>query len=229
MCGFVAAVGTPGTVAADLLVRMRDELIHRGPDEAGVWVSPKRDAGFGTRRLRIIDLSSGQQPMSNADESVVLAYNGELYNHRAIRAELERGGRRFRTSCDTEVVLAAYEVYGDACLERFDGMFAFAIWDSNRRRLFFARDRVGKKPLYYVQARTGFVFASEIKALLRHPDVHAEVDVEALGHYLSFLATPPPQTLFAGISKLPAAHCGSWTQREGLSISRWWTLPTSES
>ncbi|MBA3736319.1 MAG: asparagine synthase (glutamine-hydrolyzing) [Actinobacteria bacterium] len=229
MCGFVAEVGTRGTVAADLLVRMRDELVHRGPDEAGVWVSPEHDVGFGTRRLRIIDLSSGQQPMSNADGSLVLAYNGELYNHKAIRAELERGGRRFRTSCDTEVVLAAYEVYGDACLERFDGMFAFAIWDSNRRRLFFARDRVGKKPLYYARTRRGFVFASEIKALLRHPEVRAEVDVEALGHYLSFLATPPPQTLFAGVSKLPAAHCGSWTQREGLSISRWWTLPTSES
>src|SRR6476660_5359 len=126
MCGFVAAVGAPGTVAADLLVRMRDELVHRGPDEAGVWVSPEQDVGFGTRRLRIIDLSSGQQPMSNADRSVVLAYNGELYNHRTIRAELERSGRRFRTNCDTEVVLAAYEVYGDACLERFDGMFAFA-------------------------------------------------------------------------------------------------------
>jgi asparagine synthase (glutamine-hydrolysing) len=159
----------------------------------------------------------------------VLAYNGELYNHKAIRAELERSGRRFRTHCDTEVVLAAYEAFGAACLERFDGMFAFAIWDSTCKRLFFARDRVGKKPLYYARTREGLVFASEIKALLRHPDVCAEVDGEALAHYLSFLTTPPPQTLFAGVSKLPAAHCGSWTESDGLSISRWWTLPTSES
>jgi asparagine synthase (glutamine-hydrolysing) len=229
MCGFVAEVGPQGTIAGDLVVRMRDELVHRGPDEAGVWVSPERDVGFGTRRLRIIDLSSGQQPMCNADGSVVLAYNGELYNHRAIRAELERSGRRFRTHCDTEVVLAAYEAFGAACLERFDGMFAFAIWDSTCKRLFFARDRVGKKPLYYARTGEGFVFASEVKAILRHPDVRADVDAEALAHYLSFLATPAPQTMFAGISKLPAAHCGYWTQNEGLSVARWWTLPTSDS
>jgi asparagine synthase (glutamine-hydrolysing) len=228
MCGLVAEVGLPGSVAQDVVVRMRDELVHRGPDEAGLWVSPDRDVGLGTRRLRIIDLSFGQQPMHNADGNVVLAYNGELYNHKEIRAELERAGRRFRTHCDTEVVLAAYEAFGPACLERFDGMFAFAIWDSTLERLFFARDRVGKKPLYYARTSGGFVFASEIKALLRHPDVRAEVDGEALAHYLSFLATPPPQTLFAGISKVPAAHCGTWTQRDGLSISRWWTLPPSE-
>jgi asparagine synthase (glutamine-hydrolysing) len=228
MCGFVAAVGAPGTVSADLLLSMRDTIVHRGPDEEGVWVSREQEVGFGTCRLSIIDLAAGQQPMSNADGSVVLAYNGELYNHREIRAELERGGRRFRTRCDTEVVLAAYEAYGDACLERFDGMFAFAMWDSPRKRLFFARDRVGKKPLYYAPTRTGFVFASEIKAILRHPEVRREVDVEALGHYLSFLTTPPPHTLFAGISKVPAAHCGSWSNEQGLSVRQWWTLPTAE-
>jgi asparagine synthase (glutamine-hydrolysing) len=229
MCGIVAVVDRPGMVTADRLVRMRDEIVHRGPDEEGLWVSQEQDVGFGTRRLSIIDLAAGQQPMSNADATVVLAYNGELYNHKEIRAELERLGRRFRTRCDTEVVLAAYEVYGDACLERFDGMFAFALWDATRERLFFARDRVGKKPLYYAPTRTGFVFASEIKALLRHPELRPGVDVEALAHYLSFLATPPPQTLFAGISKVPAAHCGSWSRRDGLSVWRWWTLPTTDS
>jgi asparagine synthase (glutamine-hydrolysing) len=228
MCGFVAAVDTRGTLTPELLVRMRDAIVHRGPDEEGVWLSPDQVVGFGTRRLRIIDLAGGQQPMSNADGSVVLAYNGELYNHKALRVELERVGRVFRTRCDTEVVLAAYEEYGDACLERFDGMFAFAIWDSERKRLFFARDRVGKKPLYHAPTRTGWVFASEIKAILQHPEVVAAVNVEALGHYLSFLTTPPPQTLFAGIAKIAAAQCGTWTPQDGLAVWRWWDLPTAE-
>ena len=228
MCGIVAAVDTSGELDAELLRRMRDAIVHRGPDEEGLWLSPARDVGLGTRRLSIIDLVAGQQPMVSADGRLVLAYNGELYNHADLRTELERAGRRFRTRCDTEVVLAAYEAYGEACLERFDGMFAFAIWDSTRRQLFFARDRVGKKPLYYARTASGYVFASEIKALLEHPQVHAEVDGEALGHYLSFLTTPPPRTLFAGISKVPAAHCGTWSERDGIAVRRWWSLPAPQ-
>jgi asparagine synthase (glutamine-hydrolysing) len=208
---------------------MREELVHRGPDEEGLWLSPDGSVGFGHRRLSIIDLVAGQQPMSNDDGTVVLAYNGEVYNHEALRTELERGGHRFRTRCDTEVVLAAYERYGDDCLPRLDGMFAFAIWDARRRRLFFARDRVGEKPLYYAATRSGWVFGSEIKALLRHPDLQPSVDGEALGYYLSFLTTPAPSTLFAGISKLPAAHCGSWSEEEGLRTRRWWSLPAREA
>lgn len=229
MCGFVAVVDTSRSLSVDLVTHMRDSIVHRGPDEEGIWLSPARDIGFGTCRLSIIDLASGQQPMSNADGSVVLAYNGELYNHTAIRARLERAGRRFRTRCDTEVVLAAYEEYGEACLEQFDGMFAFAIWDSTRRRLFFARDRVGKKPLYYARTPTGWLFASEIKAILRHPQMRAEVDVDSVSHYLSFLTTPPPRTLFAGISKVPAGHCGSWSSDgNDISLRCWWRLPTPE-
>jgi asparagine synthase (glutamine-hydrolysing) len=228
MCGFVAVVDTTGELDLELLVRMRDSLVHRGPDEAGVWIAPDRVVGLGTRRLKIIDLVAGQQPMTSEDGSVVLAYNGELYNHATLRTELERRGRRFRTRCDTEVVLAAYQEYGEACLERFDGMFAFAIWDARRRRLFFGRDRAGEKPLYYASTRHGWILASEIKAILRHPDMHRSVDVEALGHYLSFLTTPPPSTLFTGVSKLPAAHCGSWSEEEGLRTWRWWDLPARE-
>ncbi len=229
MCGFVAIIDSSRGVTPDLLVHMRDSIVHRGPDEEGLWLAPDRAVGFGTRRLKIIDLIAGQQPMANDDGSLVLSYNGELYNHAALRAELAQLGRRFHTRCDTEVVLAAYEQYGDACLERFDGMFALAIWDARRRRLFFARDRAGEKPLYYAATRSGWVFGSEIKALLRHPDIGRSVDVEALGYYLSFLTTPPPSTLFAGISKLPAAHCGSWTEEEGLQTRRWWNLPARES
>jgi asparagine synthase (glutamine-hydrolysing) len=229
MCGFVAVVDTSLRLTTELLVDLRDALLHRGPDEDGIWLSDDRSIGFGHQRLSIIDLAAGQQPMSSHDGSVVIAYNGEVYNHRALREELERSGRRFRTRCDTEVVLASYEEYGDDCLSRLDGMFAFAIWDAPRQRLFFARDRAGEKPLYYTPTRSGWVLASEIKALLRHPDVRASVDEEALGYYLSFLTTPPPSTLFAGISKLPAAHCGSWSKEEGLRTWRWWSLPGRES
>jgi asparagine synthase (glutamine-hydrolysing) len=229
MCGFVAVVDSDREVGQELLVHMRDSIVHRGPDEEGLWLAPDRAVGFGTRRLKIIDLVAGQQPMVSHDGSMILSYNGELYNHTALRTELERLGRRFRTRCDTEVVLASYEEYGDACLERFDGMFALAIWDARKRRLFFARDRAGEKPLYYAATRSGWVFGSEIKALLRHPDIGRSVDVEALGYYLSFLTTPAPSTLFAGISKLPAAHCGSWTEEEGLQTRRWWNLPARES
>jgi asparagine synthase (glutamine-hydrolysing) len=228
MCGFVAAVDLESRLSPELLVRMREALLHRGPDEAGVWVADDRTVGFGTRRLKIIDLVAGQQPMSNDGGTAILAYNGEVYNHAVLRAEFERGGRRFQTRCDTEVVLAAYERYGDDCVSHLDGMFAFAIWDARRRRLFFARDRAGEKPLYYAQTRSGWIFASEVKALLQHPDVERAVDVEALGYYLSFLSTPAPSTLFAGISKLPAAHCGSWSATEGLTTRRWWSLPPRE-
>ena len=229
MCGFVAAVDVERSLTPELIVAMRDAIVHRGPDEAGLWLSEDRSVGLGTRRLSIIDLAHGQQPMANRDGTLMLAYNGELYNHDALRAELEREGRPFRTRCDTEVVLAAYEHYGEACLERFEGMFAFIICDERRRRLFFARDRAGKKPLYYTQTARGTqLFASEIKALLEHPDVGRSVDAEALGQYLSFLTTSAPRTLFAGISKVPAAHCGTWTADEGVRLRRWWSLPPRE-
>jgi asparagine synthase (glutamine-hydrolysing) len=207
---------------------MRDSLEHRGPDEHGLWISPDHSVGLGNRRLKIIDLVAGQQPMASVDGSVVISYNGELYNHAALRSQLERDGRQFRTRCDTEVVLAAYEQFGDRCLDQFDGMFAFALWDTRRRRLFFARDRVGEKPFYYAATQTGWVFGSEIKALLCHPQIERSVDTEALDHYLSFLTTPPPATMFAGVSKLPAAHCGSWSENDGLRTWRWWALPERE-
>lgn len=228
MCGFVAIVDTSRRLDPELLRSMRDSLAHRGPDEEGLWIAPDHSIGLGNRRLKIIDLVAGQQPMESVDGSVIISYNGELYNHAALRSQLEREGRQFRTRCDTEVVLAAYEQFGDLCLEQFDGMFAFALWDTRRKRLFFARDRVGEKPLYYAATQTGWVFGSEIKALLCHPQIERSVNAEALDHYLSFLTTPPPNTMFAGVSKLPAAHCGSWSENEGLRTWRWWALPERE-
>lgn len=228
MCGFVGVIDEDRRLGPELVSRMCDTIVHRGPDEGGLWVSDDRSVAFGTRRLKIIDLVGGQQPMASEDGSIVLAYNGELYNQRELRAELEAAGRPFRTRCDTEVVLASYEHYGEDCLARFDGMFAFLVWDAPRRRLFFARDRAGEKPLYYARTRTGWAFASEIKALLEHPDIGRRVDLQALDQYLSFLTTAPPKTLFEGISKLPAAHCGSWSSGD-LQTRRWWSLPDRES
>jgi asparagine synthase (glutamine-hydrolysing) len=228
MCGIVGILSQRSDAEGDVLARMRDAMVHRGPDDAGLWIASDRSVGLGHRRLSIVDLGSGHQPMSSPGGDGVIVYNGEVYNHLSLRGELERRGHQFRTRCDTEVVLTAYLEYGEACLDRLDGMFAFLIYDSRARQVFFARDRFGKKPLYYAPTSHGWVFASEIKALLVHPEVVPEVNRNALRHYLSFLTTPPPETLFAGIRKVPAAHCGTWSPERGLDIWRWWQLPTEK-
>jgi asparagine synthase (glutamine-hydrolysing) len=228
MCGIGGALSlrpdtfriTPGWLNA-----LRDTMSHRGPDGAGSWISGDGCVGLAHRRLSIIDLSAAaDQPMSNEDGSLRIVFNGEIYNHAEIRAELERlGGHSWRTDhADTEVILHAYEEWGMACLERFRGMFAFALWDSREGCLWLVRDRLGIKPLYYSMEGGRLTFASEIKALLRDPLARREVDHEALYHYLSFLTTPAPQTLFAGIRKLAA---GTWMRvdRSGaVRESRWW-------
>lgn len=228
MCGIVGIFGARQEIDGGVLRRMRDAMVHRGPDDAGLWIAPDRTVGLAHRRLRIVDLDAGQQPMSSPGGDVVIVYNGEVYNHVSLREQLERRGHRFRTRCDTEVVLASFLEYGDACLDRLDGMFAFLIYDNRSRRVFFARDRFGKKPLYYAKTASGWVFASEIKALLTHPQVSPTVDRHALQQYLSFLTTPAPDTLFAGVAKLPAAHCGTWSADGGLETRRWWQLPTDK-
>jgi asparagine synthase (glutamine-hydrolysing) len=181
-------------------------MVHRGPDGGGLWISPDRRVGFGHRRLSIIDLStSANQPMSNHDESLQIVFNGEIYNHAEIRRELEALGRRqWKTDhSDTEVILRAYEQWGIDCIEKLRGMFAIGLWDAKARRLWLIRDRIGIKPLYYSVHHGRIVFASEIKALLEDPDQVRAVNEEALFHYLSFVTTPAPQTLFQGIRKLP--------------------------
>ncbi len=222
MCGIVGILSSRAPVQPALLERMRDAMIHRGPDEAGTWISPDGTIGLGHRRLSIIDLAGGQQPMTSSSGDLTIVYNGELYNHVALRKELERLGHCFRTRCDTEVVLNAYREYGDACLERFDGMFSLLVCDLRQGRVFFARDRFGKKPLYYAPIRDGWVFASEIKAILVHPDVVPSVNRQSLNRYLSFLTTTAPETLFEGISKVPAGHCGSWSADAGIHTREWW-------
>lgn len=213
MCGIAGAlVFTNGSfsITESYITKMRDTMAHRGPDGSGTWVAPDGRVGLGHRRLSIIDLSdAAAQPMSNEDGTLWISFNGEIYNHAEIREELERTGEhRWKTDhSDTEVILHAFEQWGIACLERFRGMFAIALWDAAARELWLVRDRIGIKPLYYSIHNGRIVFASEIKALLTDPDQKRLVHEEAFFHYLSFLATPAPQTLFDGIRKLPA---GTW-------------------
>jgi len=200
---FDTNAGAP--VAADLLARMNDSQSHRGPDQHGLHVEP--GVGLGHRRLSIIDLSGGRQPLFNEDESVVVVYNGEIYNFQALAEELKVNGHRFRTQCDTEVIVHAWEEWGAACVERFRGMFAFAIWDRNRQTLFLARDRLGIKPLHYAWLRDGsLVFASELKALLLHPGLRQEIEPQAVEDYFAFGYVPEPRTILKGVHKLPAGH-----------------------
>jgi asparagine synthase (glutamine-hydrolysing) len=231
MCGIAGWLALGGAeVAAETLVAMRQAIVHRGPDGEGLWVSPDRRVGFGFRRLAIVDLSaSANQPMENEDGTVRIVFNGEIYNHRALRRELEERGHRFRTDhADTETIVHGYEVWGEDVVHHLEGMFAFAIWDDRQKRLFLARDRVGIKPLYFTWSSAGFLFGSEIKALLAHPAVEADVEPLSVYHYLSFLTTPAPLTMFRGIYKMPAGHRASIGLDGLFAADRYWdALPGS--
>ncbi|MCX7893483.1 MAG: amidotransferase 1, exosortase A system-associated [Burkholderiales bacterium] len=206
MCGIVGIFDTRGKreVPRELLSRMNETQHHRGPDEGGLHVEP--GLGFGHRRLSIIDLSTGQQPLPNEDGSVVVVFNGEIYNYQALIPELAALGHVFRTKSDTEVIVHAWEQWGEDCVRRFRGMFAFALWDRNRETLFLARDRLGVKPLFYALLPGGtFVFGSELKALLAHPDLGRELDPFAVEEYFALGYVPEPRTIFAAAAKLPPA------------------------
>ena len=210
ICGALSFINKPFKVTEPYITRMRDTMIHRGPDGGETWISEDERIGLGFRRLAIIDLSeTAMQPMCNEDGSLWVVFNGEIYNHDQVRAELMAlGGHQWKTDhSDTEVILHAFEQWGNDCLEHFRGMFAIALWDGNKRDLWLVRDRIGIKPLYYSIHDGRITFASEIKALLKDPDQHRAVNEEAFFHYLSFLTTPAPQTLFDGIKKLPG---GTW-------------------
>ena len=224
MCGICGIVTVDSGVVPDrrLLERMRDSISHRGPDGAGLYLAP--GVGLGHRRLSIVDVAHGQQPMYSEDRRFVIVYNGEVFNHPTLQPELEAAGVRYRTRSDTETVLHLYERLGERALERMRGMFAFAIWDGLERRLFLARDRYGVKPLYYAQRPDGtLVFGSEIKALLPAQHDRAALNREALPDFLANHAPSGAATLFAGIMRLPPGHTLSW-QDGRISIRQYWDV-----
>jgi asparagine synthase (glutamine-hydrolysing) len=230
MCGIVGiCLSDQRTTVVDRAVvdGMRDELSHRGPDGAGTWISPDGRVGLGHRRLSIIDLSeAASQPMSNADGSLWIVFNGEIYNHAELRAELQTVSKSpWKTDhSDTEVILQAFEQWGIECLHKFRGMFAFALWDGRSRDLWLVRDRIGIKPLYYAYDSSFLAFASEIKGLLRLPGQQRVLDEEALFYYLSFLTVPAPKTLFRGIQKL-APGCWLRMRADGsVTQHRYWDV-----
>jgi asparagine synthase (glutamine-hydrolysing) len=220
ICGAYEYAGR-GAVEPSVIGDMLEVIRHRGPDDEGLHVED--GLGIGNRRLSIIDLPGGRQPIANEDGSVVVVFNGEIYNYRELAARLRARGHAFATASDTEVVVHLYEELGDELVHELRGMFAFAVWDARRRRLLLARDRLGIKPLYYADGRGRLVFGSEIKAMLRHPDVFARPDLGALGHYLSLKYVPAPETMFEGISALPPGHLLTCDAR-GACVRRYWDL-----
>src|SRR5947208_355129 len=194
---------------------------HRGPDSRGLFLDA--GVGLGIQRLRIIDLATGDQPIFNEDRTVAVVLNGEIYNYREIRDDLVKRGHRFATASDTEVIVHLYEEYGDDCVQHLRGMFAFALWDSRRRRLLAARDRIGKKPLFYAQLGGSFWFASEPRAILEDPAVPRDFDPHAIDTFLHYQYVHPPASAFAALRKLPPAHVLTWEDGQ-VTTSRYWKL-----
>lgn len=228
MCGVTGIFDYQGrrAPARELLSRMNDSQFHRGPDQGGLHIEP--GVGLGHRRLSIIDLSGGAQPLFNEDQTVVVVYNGEIYNFQGLSDELKAAGHCFRTHCDTEVIVHAWEEWGPACVERFRGMFAFAIWDRNQETLFLARDRLGVKPLYYAFLPDGqLIFASELKALYLHPGLPRQIDPLAVEEYFGYGYIPEPRTILKHALKLPPGH--HLTLRRGAPVpvepKEFWDLP----
>lgn len=221
MCGIVGIINnSEKAIDRGLLERMNQAIIHRGPDDDGFYING--NVGLAMRRLSIIDLKSGKQPIHNQDRTKWIVFNGEIYNYRELREEMERRGHDFYTNSDTEVIIRLYDDFGPGCLDHLRGMFAFAIWDEASRELFIARDRVGKKPLLYSHRPNGdFVFGSEFRALLEHPDISRDIDFDAINAYFSYLCVPAPLTAFKEIRKLEPGHWLRWKDGE-IETQRYW-------
>src|SRR5947199_106420 len=232
ICGVWEYGAAQATIDRALIERMRDTMIHRGPDDQGAEIFDQGRLGLGFRRLSIVDLSpAGNQPMRGcANRDVHLVFNGEIYNHAELRAGLEARGHKYSSRTDSETIIHLYEERGLDFVNEIEGDFAIALWDGEREQLILARDRIGVKPLYFYQAAGRFMFASEIKAILAHPAVTPEIDEESLYHYLSFLTTPAPRTLFRGIQKLPAGHMLTLSRDGTINIKQYWdALPPEQT
>jgi len=231
MCGICGILSfNHNEVQESVLIQMRDEMRHRGPDAEGIFVNKSKKVGFGFRRLAIIDLSpAANQPMCNQDQTIWIVFNGEIYNHLEVRKELEKLGYKYKTRSDTETIIYAYEEFGIDFIHKLNGMFAIAIWDE-RKKLFIAyRDRIGKKPFYYTFQNGQFVFASEIKSIFRHPTIRKELNLNALSNYLTFLIPPSPETMFDGIKKLPAGHRLILNENGEIKIEEYYDVLNSEN
>lgn len=240
MCGIAGAVwnDASGDVDRERLRAMTDAILHRGPDDEGLlyrsWQEcpvgregQRSGVALGFRRLSIIDLATGHQPLGNEDDSIQIVFNGEIYNYQALRRRLEGAGHRFKTQTDTETIVHLYEDYGLDCFAMLNGMFAIALWDAPRQRLVLARDRLGKKPLYYTQQVHRLAFGSELKCLMQLPDTRRRLDPEALDLYFTYQYIPHPHTIYQGIHKLPPGHAAVW-ENGRLEISRYWDIDWSK-
>ncbi|MBC8043111.1 MAG: asparagine synthase (glutamine-hydrolyzing) [Rhizobacter sp.] len=228
MCGILGVFNysnRANIISEPVLKKMTDEIRHRGPDDDGLFISPDRRVGFGFRRLAIIDLSPlGHQPMQTPDERITLVFNGEIYNHKEIRKDLESKGYRYRSQSDTETILYAYQEYGEAFITKLYGMFGIAIWDAGKEELLLIRDRIGIKPLYYTFQNGVLYFASEIKAILKHPAVSKKLHPQGLSDYLTLLTTPPGETMFEGIYKLEAGDFMRVDKHGAVQTKKYWDL-----
>ena len=223
MCGLSGFVAPDHRRADPAIVRrMTATLRHRGPDDEGYYVDGQ--VALGHRRLQIIDLTTGHQPIANETGTVHAILNGEIYNYRRLAEQLRARGHRFTTSSDTEVIVHAWEEFGEDCLAEFDGMFAFVIWDAERQTLFAARDRMGEKPFYYAERNGWFVFGSELRALLAHPEIRRDLDLRSVARYLGNGYVPDPHTILAGVQKLPPGHFLHLTAGK-VRVGRYWDLP----
>lgn len=220
MCGICGKISPQG-VRLEELKSMLEMIVHRGPDDEGVYINGS--TGLGNRRLSIIDLPGGHQPICNEDGTIWIVFNGEIYNYKSLRRELEQKGHHFRSNSDTEVIVHLYEDLGERCVEKLNGMFAFAIWDESQGKLVLARDRLGQKPLFYAQEGEDFIFASEVKAILAVSRQPRAIDYESMYHYLSLRFVPPPRTMLMHINKLPPAHALVY-QDGSTTLFRYWDL-----
>ncbi|MEO7673088.1 MAG: asparagine synthase-related protein, partial [Pyrinomonadaceae bacterium] len=230
MCGITGWVNldktkSSGDHAEAILHSMCERIVHRGPDSEGLWLDDQ--VALGMRRLSIIDLKTGDQPVFSEDKSVIVMMNGELYNYREVRAELEKDGFKFVTQSDTEILPHLYQKFGDAFIDQINGMYAFSLWDSRKKKLIIARDRFGEKPLYHGIFDGKLIWASEPKAILAHPAVKPELDPNALRHYVSFDYVPAPMSIYKGIHKLPAAHILTVANGE-VKTRRYWDIAWSD-